>query len=75
MKPYGDPGGSSGVVAYDAGPDFIRVAFRNGSVYLYTYASAGAANIEHMKHLAQSNRGLTTFINTRVWNRYVHREH
>jgi len=49
IERYKNLGGDSGVAAYENGPDFIRVQFSDGSVYLYTYASADAQNIEHMK--------------------------
>jgi hypothetical protein len=59
MERYRNLGGDSGVAAYENGPDFIRVQFSDGSVYLYTYASAGAQNIEYMKQLA---RGWGTYL-------------
>lgn len=74
MEPYKDIGGDSGVLAYECGPDFIRVEFKSSSVYLYTYASAGSANIEQMKRLARAGEGLATFINENVWERYARRE-
>ena len=50
---YRNLGGDSGVAAYKIGPDLIRVRFSDRAIYLYTYASAGSRNIEHMKQLAQ----------------------
>jgi len=52
MRSYGNRGGDSGVAAYEAGPDYIRVQFTTGAVYLYTYASCGQHNCETMKSLA-----------------------
>ena len=52
MKEYRNLGGDSGILGYEFGSDSIRVEFSNGSVYLYTYASAGKNNIEEMKQLA-----------------------
>jgi hypothetical protein len=62
MQPYGNRSGGSGVRAYEIGPDFIRVQFPRGEPYLYTYESAGRDNVERMKELAASGRGLSTFI-------------
>lgn len=38
---------------------------------VYTYQSAGRANIERMKLLAASGRGLSTFISTTVRKLYA----
>ena len=74
MKPYENLGGNSGVVTYENGPDFIKVQFSDGSIYRYTYASAGSDNIECMKQLAESGHGLNSFINTNVRNLYAAKE-
>jgi len=52
VERYLDIDGDSGVAGYEIGPDYIRVTFKDGSVYLYTYSSAGSNNIEEMKRLA-----------------------
>ena len=36
MEPYKNLSGNSGVVAYETGPDFIKVQFSDGGVYVYT---------------------------------------
>ena len=74
MELYRNLGGDSGIEAYEAGPDFIRVQFSDGSVYLYTYESAGSQNIEHMKQLAVNGQGLNSFINTTVRYDYAQKE-
>lgn len=74
MERYRNLGGDSSVVAYEIGSDFIRVQFSDGSVYMYTYASAGSANIEHMKQLARSGQGLNSFIMRHVRKAYARRE-
>ena len=74
MEPYKNLGGNSGVRAYEIGPDFIRVQFSDNSVYLYTYASAGSQNIEHMKRLAVDGRGLNSFITITVRYDYSRKE-
>ena len=74
MERYKNLGGNSGVMAYEIGSDFIRVQFFDGSIYLYTYASAGSHNIEHMKQLARNGQGLNSFINTTVRKAYARKE-
>ena len=74
MERYKNLSGGSGIVAYESGPDFIRVQFSSGSVYLYTYESAGSENIEEMKELASKGEGLNSFINTTVRYYYARRE-
>ncbi len=74
MERYSNLGGNSGIAAYESGPDFIRVQFSDGAVYLYTYASAGSHNIERMKQLARSGQGLNSFINTNARKAYARKE-
>lgn len=74
MEAYLNTGGNSGIMAYELGPDFVRVQFRDGTAYLYTKASAGADNIECMKRLARQGQGLNAFINRVVRKKYARRE-
>lgn len=74
MERYRDIDNDSGVAKYEIGPDYIRVQFKDGSVYLYTYASAGYSNIEEMKRLAASGDGLNAFINRNVRKSYERKE-
>jgi hypothetical protein len=67
---YGNLSGDSGVTGYEIGRDRIEVWFRGGASYVYTHASAGREAIERMKELAESGRGLSTFISVRVRDRY-----
>ena len=62
MERYKNLGGDSAVVAYEIADNSIKVQFRDGSLYLYNYQSAGADNIEHMKGLAIAGQGLNSFI-------------
>lgn len=73
MKAYRNIDGDSGVAAYEYGADWIHVQFSTGSVYEYTYGSAGSGNIETMKSLADSGDGLNAFINTTVKKLYSRR--
>lgn len=62
MDTYKNLGGNSNVIAYEISSDSITVQFGDGSIYLYTYQSAGRENIEQMKVLAIEGRGLNSFI-------------
>jgi hypothetical protein len=70
MKRYFSKAGESGVAAYEIGLGSIVVKFVGGEKYLYTDKSAGAQNIARMQELAQSGRGLSTFISQHVHDRY-----
>jgi len=70
MKRYLNRGGDSGVRQYEIGDDYIKVGFSDGSLYEYTYASAGSDNVEYMKRLATEGEGLNAFINTTVKYNY-----
>ena len=71
MQSYRNLGGDSGVSGYETSEDSITVRFSDGSVYLYTYHSAGMSNIEYMKQLASAGQGLNSFINRHVRKRYA----
>ena len=73
MTRYKNLGRNSGVVAYEIEVDSITVEFHDRAVYIYTYTSAGTANIEKMKSLAIAGRGLNAFINKHVKKRYAAR--
>lgn len=71
MENYKNLSGTSGVAAFEQGADFIKVQFSDGSVYQYTYTSAGEGSIVQMKELAVRGLGLNSFINTTVKYRYA----
>ena len=73
MQRYGNTGGDSGIRAFESGADSIAVEFGDGATYRYTYASAGAVNIEQMKQLALRGSGLNGYINRYVKNAYESR--
>lgn len=62
MRRYANLRGNSPIVGYEFEPTRIYVMFRGGRVYSYSYASAGAHNVEEMKKLAQSGAGLSAYI-------------
>lgn len=71
MERYRNLGGDSNVAAYDFGDDYIRVRFKDGRTYLYTYLSAGSANIERAKAFALAGHGLNAFINLHMRKKYA----
>jgi hypothetical protein len=70
MQHYKTADQDTGVVAYEDGKDSISIKFKDGSVYLYTVKSTGAATIAAMKRLAKKGEGLTTYINQHVREHY-----
>lgn len=75
MEPYRGRTRRGGVIAFDILPDAIDVEFDSGWVYRFSYIKPGAARVEHMKALARDGRGLSTFINKYVRNRFEARRH
>ncbi|WP_137174788.1 hypothetical protein [Massilia sp. HP4] len=71
MQRYANRSGHSGVLAYELGADSITVKFTGGDRYLYTQDSAGAVHIARMRELAESGRGLSTYISQHVRDRYA----
>lgn len=63
MTPYPNASGRSGVRATGAVQDGIRVQFSDGSIYTYTYESAGPDAVKTMHDLAKAGRGLNAWIN------------
>ena len=75
MQKYADINHDSGVDSFENGDTYIKVLFKGGSkVYVYTYSSAGAGNVEEMKRLALSGDGLNSFIMRNVKKGYSHIE-
>ena len=52
----------SGVIGYEIEDTFIKVKFKKGTIYQYSYKSAGIEAVEEMKNLAMASRGLNTYI-------------
>ena len=73
MKRYRATSGNAGVTAFWDGKDFIKIQFQDGSIYLYDYNVPGKEDVEEMKRLASLGKGLTTYINQHVRNRYATR--
>lgn len=62
MNPYLDRQGDSGVAAYECGSAHIRVQFRSGRTYRYSYAGFGSGLVEPMQRIAAEGDGLNAFI-------------
>jgi hypothetical protein len=73
MEIYKDIDGDSGITGYEKGKEHIIVQFSDGAVYQYTNESAGKANIERMKILAQNGEGLNAYINKNTKEKYAAR--
>jgi hypothetical protein len=71
MIRYKNLSGDSGVCAFEIGEDNIKIQFNNSSVYIYNNIHTGSRNIAQMKTLAEMGRGLGTFINKYVRDRYA----
>jgi hypothetical protein len=63
MQRYRNFSGTSGVRAFEIGPDYIVLEYKSGGPYLYTYESAGQRNVEEMNRLALRGSHLNAFIN------------
>lgn len=72
MKRYGNRSGVSGVSFFEDGVDFIKIKFGecDAWIYVYDYVVPGAADVERMKALAASGRGLSAYISQHVRDRY-----
>jgi hypothetical protein len=71
MERYRNLGGGSGVRRYEIGDDYIVVEFNDGGTYLYNYQKPGSSNVERMKSIAVSGKGLNSFISTTIKKKYA----
>jgi hypothetical protein len=67
---YKNLSGDSKVVKFEIKKDAMTVRFADHSVYRYTNQTAGPANLSKMKTLAMAGKGLGTFIDANVKDRY-----
>lgn len=70
MENYQNLNGNSDIQNFEILDEEITIQFANGEAYRYTYQSAGKDNIEEMKKLASSGKGLRNFINNEVKHFY-----
>lgn len=71
MKIYKNVSGKSTVARYELAKDFVTVRFTNQSVYRYSNQSAGSGNVSQMKVLAEAGKGLGTFIEANVKEKFA----
>lgn len=71
MKKYENLSGESGVIGYEIEQGSITVYFRDGSIYLYTNTIPGPEDVIEMQRLAESGRGLNSFISRVVKKNYA----
>lgn len=71
FKRYKNVSGDSKVARYEIRKDSMTIRFTDHSVYRYTNQSADPANISKMKTLALAGKGLGTFIEGNVKDRFL----
>jgi hypothetical protein len=71
FKAYKNLGGASTVARYQIDKDSVMIRFTDSSVYRYTNQSAGPDNISQMKKLALAGKGLGTFIESKLKDRFL----
>lgn len=71
FRRYLNLGKDSKVAAYELKKDGITIRFTDHTVYRYTNQSADPKNIAQMKKLAIAGKGLGTFIEANVKERYL----
>ncbi len=71
FRAYKNAGGKSVVRRYELAKDGITVVFADHSVYRWTNQSADRAHIAKMKELAVAGKGLGTYIETHVKDRFL----
>lgn len=71
MKKYKNLSGKSSVATFELAKDSVKVRFTNQSVYLYSNQATGMDNVRQMKTLAEAGKGLGTFIESKVKDKYA----
>lgn len=71
MIRYKNLSGDSKVVRYQIAKDAVTIRFADCSVYIYTNQSADHDTISKMKTLAPAGKGLGTFIDANVKDRFA----
>ncbi len=61
----------SKVARYEIRKDMVTIRFADDTVYVYTNQSATPGNIEKMKTLATAGKGLGTFIDANLKDRFL----
>ena len=71
MKKYKNLSGKSEVAMYEVAKDSITIGFTSCSTYIYSNQSAGSGNVSKMKSLALTGKGLSTYINANVKDKFA----
>lgn len=71
MTKYKNLSGKSTVAMFDLAKDGVTVRFADHSVYIYSNQSAGPENVSKMKTLAVAGKGLGTFIDSTVKDKFA----
>lgn len=71
MERYKNLSGDSKVVKYEIAKDSVKIIFANCSSYIYSNQSADPGNISKMKTLAVAGKGLGTFIDANLKDRFA----
>ena len=71
MKKYKNLSGKSGVATFELAKDSVTVGFKTNAVYIYTNQSAGSESIRQMKTLALAGKGLSTFIDANLKEKFA----
>lgn len=66
MEKYKNLGGDSGVIFFEITDDSIVVQFSDNSKYLYNSVLPGKSDVDNMKSLALSGKGLNSYIGRKV---------
>ena len=71
FKRYKNLSGHSTVARYEILKDAVTIRFADHTVYIYTNQTADPENISKMKALAIAGKGLGTFIDANVKERFL----
>ena len=63
MQEYKNLSGTSGITHYEIDDDYIAIKFIGETIYYYSHSRISRYHIERMKSLAESGKGLATYIN------------
>jgi len=71
LTQYKNLGGKSTVARYEILKDSMTIRFTDHTVYIYTNQTADPVNIAKMKELAIAGKGLGTFIDANLKDRFL----
>lgn len=69
-RKYKNAGGKSSVLQYELEKDAVNIRFNDNTAYRYTNQSSGRENIAKMKTLALAGKGLGTFVEANLKDKY-----